>query len=151
MNSMNELPEELLDLLAQKSYQELNATEREMVSRFLSPESYDEYASLVSDFQQMDQELPATAPQLKLPEPQEKRSKLYQLFTYRIPAYQAVAAIFLALVLFQFSTASRSGSVTDDLHTLGKDTASTPSTYGVQKVGTPLSEDDYPEELIFNL
>lgn len=152
MKDMNELPGDILDLIAYKKYEELSPIEKQLVDQHLSPEAYNEYAQVVTDFQELDDSLPA--PQVSNRLPEAKPSLVRQLFTYRIPAYQAVAATVIALFLFYLGTANPSiveGAVVSHTDSTIAPNAGGPVGIETRTVGTPLSEDNYPEELVFNL
>jgi len=156
MNHYDELPEDILDLLAQKKYEQLSRDEKDLVKNWLSPEAYDEYAAMLLSFREVENSFDTPAPSQALPE--HKPTFLRKLVNYKIPAYQAVAAVFITLLLVNLSTSNKENNKhisqpffsTNNGDTVPVNTKNAIEV-GEKSMGTPLSEDNYPEELVFNL
>lgn len=156
MNEHNELPEDVLDLLAQKKYHQLNDDEKDLVSNWLSEEGYNEYALILLDFKQMENSMEAPIPTQSIPE--QRTPLLRKLMSYSIPAYQAVAAVLVTFFLVNLAQTNTQieGSGQNKFTSANDSSAIHANPHqaidmGTKSIGTPLSEDDYPEELVFNL
>ncbi|MFK7808692.1 MAG: hypothetical protein AB8F74_12885 [Saprospiraceae bacterium] len=168
MKNIENIPEELFDLFAQKSFDQLTAVEKLVVEDHMNSAEYEEYRKLVSDFQDIDNSIKV--------EPSEKRftrtseSAIRKLLTYRIPVYQAAAVLLLAgFFTFGYFGTDRLdraggqsfdsvGTSTETIRKIKEKVINKPRTktddamnVAMDTIGKSLSEDDYPRELIFNL
>ena len=134
----DKLPDEIFDLLAIKSYEELSAAEMEMVDQSIGADEYKAFRIVISDFQEVDQSLGEEVRPLavNLAKPKTTWQKIV---TYPIPAYQVAAGIliliFALLTLPEQTSVDKANSI--DVKNLGK--------------GVSISNDNYPDSLVFEL
>lgn len=136
MMPFDQLPEAIFDLLAAKSYQQLNTTERQMVDEHLSAQAYDDLHQAVQDFQKVDAQVTPRSEDQAFPP--ESRTIMTRLLHYPIPAYQVAAGILLVIGCF---FALR--------HTLPQ--APAEEGYHYVRTGTAINQDSYPDSLVFEL
>lgn len=138
MDNQN-IPEELLDLMAIKTYQELSKQEKELVDQSIGKDTYDDNYQVIQAFVTEDKKLEDKI-EIVSSVFEKKKSILHQVLYYRIPLYQ-VAAILVVLIgsvfLWMINT-----SVTNQIPG---------ETQEVVQNGKSLSKDHYPDDLVFNL
>lgn len=168
MKDIENIPEELFDLLASKSFEQLSDSEKLMVEGHLNPAEYEEYRQLITDFQEIDESIKVVPSDKRFTRTSE--SAFRKLMTYRIPVYQAAAVLLLAgFFTYGYFGTDRLGRVGDQtFDTVGtsKETILKIKDKVINKpgpdvedavniamdtIGKSLSEEDYPRELIFNL
>ena len=131
----NNLPEEIFDLLASKSLEELNIKEKSLVAQHLPLEEYQEMRAAIINFQQLDQAVSPIFVPFKVPK--EQPSLWKSIVYFPIPAYVAASIVLLLTLGF--------------LYLCQQNTPSTKNTIQVKQKGTSIEEEPYPEDLIFNL
>ncbi|MEN0004531.1 MAG: hypothetical protein AAF798_10315 [Bacteroidota bacterium] len=132
------LPDELFDLIGQKTFEELNATEKALVTQHLTAAEYDELRATISAFQEADSSL-YFAPSKP---PKEARVPLWKrIALYPIPLYQ-VAATLLLLLAFTLLWPMKSNQM---------DSTQQLEVIQAKQEGIPIKEDAYPDSLVFNL
>ncbi|MEM6964729.1 MAG: hypothetical protein AAF573_08200 [Bacteroidota bacterium] len=136
MKNLENLPEEIFDWLAEKTFSELTEAQRQKVRAYLSEADYENYRSIVFDFQELDHQV--TADSSASSPPTSTTSFLKRVLNYPIPLYQ-VAAAFLILAMATFA-----------MNDFGEE-KNLPKAEEKSGVGKSLAKDDYPEELVFNL
>ena len=129
------IPAELFDLIADKSFDELSSKERALVEEWLTAEEYSDYRSLVHTIQQADTENDYQLSEMSWT--QQSAFNLRKLANRPVPAYQVAAMVLLVFGL-SFLLPSSSASETEET-VLVENTE-----------GTPISQDSYPEDLVFN-
>lgn len=165
MKNVDQFPEEIFDLFATKSYDELTHTERKMIQNFIDPEEYNDMAARVQEFSSINSSIDIHQ---SFEAPVQAQSP-FAFLKKSIPLYQAAAAVLLCVLATyglqnNRQPASDHGSISTvysneasvnprdsqkfekrllDL----KDVIQTQS----KKVGTSLAQEDYPKELIFDL
>jgi hypothetical protein len=131
----NNLPEEIFDLLASKSLEELNIKEKALVAQHLPLEEYQEMRAAIANFQQLDQ---SVSPRfIPFEVPKEEQSLWKSIAYFPIPAYVAASIALLMALGFVYLCRQK--------------TPSTKNTIQVKQKGTSIEEEPYPENLIFNL
>lgn len=132
------IPSEIFDLLASKDYKSLSKEEKNLVDNSLTQEEYDDMKNTVSDFLEIDEEIKIGPRPFSFSD--KRKSSLSRLLNYPIPAYQVAASM---LVLFGLFFAAK--PVLDN-----QGTASTKN-QEIDTMGISISEDVYPEALVFEL
>ena len=125
MKNVENIPDHIFDLFAINSFDELSPTDKAVVLKYMSPTDYDAYAALVKGFQAIDDPTPVQKP----------GSVLRRIIHYRIPLYQAVAAVVVGMLLAVGIT----------------DTAVKSQPAPATPMGVSLADENYPEGLIFDL
>ncbi len=149
MKNLENLPEELFDLLAEKPFSALSETEKKRVNTYLHEAEYEEYRALVLGFKQLEGAKPDAPPKLEFAP--KKTPLLRRLLTYRVPVYQAATVLLLLMAgWYGFSDSNRNQLVDEAREeVVGKQpTVLADSTQ--HRPGTPLADEDYPEGLVFN-
>lgn len=129
------IPAELFDLIADKSFDELSSKERTLVEEWITAVEYTDYRSLVHTIQQADTENDYQLSEMSWT--QQSAFNLRKLANRPVPAYQVAAMVLLVFGL-SFLLPSSSASETEE-PVLVENTE-----------GTPISQDSYPEDLVFN-
>ncbi len=171
MDNLENIPEELFDLLSRKTFEELTASEKEMVAEHMETGEYDQYRMIIHDFTELDNSLEVKPSNKRFTRTSE--SAIRKLLNYKIPLYQAASV----LLLFGFFTYGYFG--TDRLERAADDQFSTIPSVITDKetinkikekviderlrnlkevvnvkmdtMGKSLEKEEYPRELIFNL
>lgn len=86
--------EKIFDLLASKSYGELNDKEKELVNAELNPSEYDELREVISDFKEIDNTIEVVQPNTIRKEQRLKQAWWH----YKVPSYQVAAVLVVAVV-----------------------------------------------------
>jgi len=155
MKNIENIPEEIFDLIGQKSYAELNQVEQKQIEGILTRSEYDHFYSIVQGFKDLDGTIPMAEPN---PSFISKDPVFKRILNHRIPVYQAAAAV----LFFILSTVVVSNSINSVGPENGNESISNEEKNGrliqnkavnleQEKQGQSLSTDDYPEELIFSL
>jgi len=134
MRNLENLPEEIFDLLAQKKFAELSESEKQKVLMHLSQEEFENFNSIVADFQSLD----SFSNTQTVGQDSREPSMLQKILNYPIPLYQ-VAAAFLILGFASFLFFTKSNSTSEE----------TPIAIEQTK-GKSLEQDNYPDELVLN-
>ncbi|PQJ14561.1 hypothetical protein [Aureicoccus marinus] len=129
------IPSELFDLIADKSFEELTSKERPMVEEWLTAEEYSDYRSFVTTIRQTDSERDYQLSERSWT--QQSALNLNRLANRPIPAYQVAALVLLVFGLSFLLPTSSSPEKKEPV--LVENTE-----------GTPISQDSYPEDLVFN-
>ena len=129
------IPSELFDLIAYKSFEELTSKERSMVEEWLTAEEYSDYRSIVTTIQQTDSESDYQLSEKSWTK--QSALNLRSLANRPIPAYQVAAMVLLVFGL-SFLLPSPSAAEKEE------------SVLVENTEGTPISKDSYPEDLVFN-
>ncbi|MEL6658952.1 MAG: hypothetical protein AAFY48_12100 [Bacteroidota bacterium] len=129
------LPDELFDLLAEKSYSELSSEEQSLVDPYLTAKEYDEMHSLIGEVKLADQQMLTIS---KKPQPLPQKSWIHRVLHYPIPMYQAAAVIALLMGGYWLWAPALPGSGND-------------ATLPYVRTGTSIEWDSYPDSLVFQL
>lgn len=129
------LPNELFDLLAEKSYPALSEDEKLLVAQHLSASEYNELHALIKEVQLADQQH-VVAP--SRPSLARRKSWFHRILNYPIPAYQAAAAVALLIGSYWLWGPPVSSSEVDN-------------TIPYVRTGTSIELDSYPDSLVFQL
>jgi hypothetical protein len=132
------LPDELFDWLADKSYQELSAAEKAVVDQSIGQAEYETLQGVVRDVQGIDA-IPSFKP-ADLSADASKQAAWKRMLWYPIPAYQVAAGLLLLLV----STLIFRGL-------WQKEDLNSNAPIEVVVKGIPIDQDQYPEALVFEL
>ena len=106
MKSLENFPEHIFDWLHNKTFTDLTEEEKFEVQSLMSPQEYESYHLMLSDFKTLDGKL-SEAISSDSPKPTMKPTLLKRIVNYPIPLYQ-VAAMFLILVLMKCKSADQS-------------------------------------------
>lgn len=129
------IPAEIFDLLAIKSFEQLSVLEKELVEPWLSATEYERSRSSILAFQAADQSW-----EIEVPPPPFKRSfqsGIRQLLSYPIPAYQVALGFLVVFGLFYILKDQRNPLEDPSL-----------GTEPIAK-GISIDQDEYPEDLVF--
>ncbi|MEL7249891.1 MAG: hypothetical protein AAFO03_15790 [Bacteroidota bacterium] len=129
------LPEELFDLLTEKSYSELSPEEQSLVDPYLSANEYDEMHSLIADVRLADEQMLSIS---KKPQPLPQKSWLLRTLHHPVPMYQVAAVIALIIGGYWLWAPALPGSQND-------------ATLPYVRTGTSIEWDSYPDSLVFQL
>ena len=132
----NNIPDKLFDLLSQKKYDELSLKEKEQVSHYMTKQDYGDFHASINNLQQVDSEINISIdpfiPTIKEP------STLYKIFHYKIPLYQVAASILIFVcALSMFNMLYDDQPIDRRAKT--------------KKTGVPVSQENYPNDLVFEL
>ncbi|GGF64536.1 hypothetical protein [Wenyingzhuangia marina] len=86
--------DKIFDLLAIKSYEELDNAERELVDKELSPTEYESFRDVIRDFKEVDESIELIKPETTFKKAQEKK----KWWNYSIPTYQVAAVLVVAMM-----------------------------------------------------
>ncbi len=133
----DKIPEEIFELLASKDYSNLSNHERTLVNKFMTPNEFDTLHDTIYAFSMADDALDIQVPQLLFPK--NDSSYLSKILNYPIPTYLVAAGILVLLGLFFVlqSSPSSESDLKDSLEVIQN--------------GTSIANDNYPEDLVFEL
>ena len=129
------IPSDVFDLIAQKPYEQLSEEERLTIKPWMTPEEYTDYHQVVGLIQESENQTDYSLQEQRWPD--REISGIKRLALRPVPAYQVAAVALLVFGLsFLFRTAPN--EVPEE-----KPLVSTSE-------GTPIGQDSYPEDLVFN-
>lgn len=132
------IPTELFDLLASKTYESLSNEEKNLVNSMMTSEEYKNLKDMVSDFQELDKDIFIQEDSFAVPV--TKKSFLSRMLNYPIPAYQVAASLMVLIGLFFLMKPSLNNQDGPSMDSLVIDTT-----------GISVAKDVYPDSLIFKL
>jgi hypothetical protein len=129
------IPSDVFDLIAQKPYEQLSEEEQLKITPWMTPEEYTDYHQVVGLIQESENQSDYSLQEQSWPDRQVTGFK--RLAMRPVPAYQVAALALLVFALsFLFQPASNKATEVKPLVT--------------NTEGTPISQDSYPEDLVFN-
>lgn len=131
MKNIENLPEIIFDLFSKKRFEDLDQSERQLVLQYMDEDDYIGFADVVQGFRQSDKK-----PITDITKQNAQQPIISRMLNYRMPMYQVAAAIVICVLATSVLT--------------GHDDALRPSKE-INAVGVSLADDDYPEDLIFDL
>lgn len=170
MKNIEDLPEQIFDLLAEKEYAQLNDDQKKQVNDYMNSEEYDQYRLMIQEFQELDSDLFVEDKSWDTIK-SEQASLPSKGFFNRVPLYKIAASFILAILtsIAVWNTDFNKDNVLDDyplveikdsiveeeisfpielidsrMEEMRSIVQSTP-----KKVGKSLAEENYPEGLVF--
>ena len=129
------IPSEVFDLIAQKPYEQLSEEERLTIKPWMTPEEYTDYHQVVGLIQESESQADYGLKEQRWPD--REITGLKRLALRPIPAYQ-VAAVALLVFGLSFLVRPASNEATEE------------KPIATNTEGTPIGQDSYPEDLVFN-
>ena len=139
MKNLEQIPGEIFDLLNSKKYTELSEKEVKMVDGWMTESEYKDYTLVIGHFKMQD-DISVGVPQTSFKP--RKKSILVKILNYQVPLYQVAAGLAMlvtASFAFQGSFLIEKKSPNENL------------VNNHESIGKSLADDDYPEDLVFNL
>ncbi|MDO6736605.1 hypothetical protein [Wenyingzhuangia sp. 2_MG-2023] len=135
--------EKIFDLLAIKSYEELNDLEREMVAKELSKQEYNDFRDVVEGFKEKDDEIELITSKNTF---KEKTLGKRKWWNYKIPTYQVAAVLVIAILSTFMLTKKSIQSPSYAVETNGK----TLDTLMILKKSITIDKEEYPSAFVIH-
>ncbi|MEM9545459.1 MAG: hypothetical protein AAGA77_05775 [Bacteroidota bacterium] len=137
--NFDNIPSALFDLISEKKYEELSKKERKIVHSYFTPEEYDDAFSSLNDFRIENSRLKVEKPGLPLN--QKQPALIYRIIHYKIPVYMIASFVMLLFcAYFLISQASTKEEFTQEKGSTVK-----------SNEGIPIHQENYPDDLVFEL